>query len=505
MAHKLQTLLANDHPLFLMNIARLERASGYAGIDVRLIAEIAQKSYSLANRLGFRGNDILGKELYYALNSILAQGTDSLFDETEYMLINLGDGPISLNIEDIRENMTKGLSYEERSVAHAQRKLRAEIVKRYAEHERTNREMVQKVASEIDLMGENDDIDKVVTSAMSRHKDGKNTKSVSIYSIGDIFTDAFIELYKNEARVETDDNGQEWLAMPLGTKPPYKGVDIVRAVGPAPNAAVSFANLGLDASLLAFLGDDEPGREMVAHLRRSRVDVGQLSIQKGVSSNYYYVLRYGAERTILVKNQEYNYSFKEPEVVPEWVYLGLLSEESWQLHLDLLTYLNKNPQIKFILQPGTFHFKWGSDKMAPFYKRAYAAIMNLEEAADVTGLSIAEPRKIAEKMAKMGTQIVIITNGTKGSIAYSEGQLYKVPNYPDFMEPVDRTGAGDAFASAVVGALALGVPLEEALLWGPINSANVVTKIGAQAGLLNKQDILAHLESAPEWYKVEKV
>ena len=130
--------------------------------------------------------------------------------------------------------------------------------------------------------------------------------------------------------------------------------------------------------------------------------------------------------------------------------------------------------------------------------------MNLEEAAEVTELKIDNVRVIAEKLAEMGPEIAIITNGTKGSVAYTDGKLYKVPNYPDFIKPVDRTGAGDAFASAVVGALALGKPLEEALLWGPINSANVVTKLGAQAGLLSAEDIKSYITSAPEWYKIEE-
>ena len=499
MAHKLQSLLANDHPLFLMNIARLERASGFSGIDVRLIAEIAQRSYSLAGRLGFRGNDILSQEFYHALNAAVNRGDDSLFDESEYLLINLGDGPISLSLADIQENISKGLDYDHRSVAFAQRRLRAEIVKRYAEHERTNADMVRSVASEIDLIR---DEDPIVSS--EKEEFNKDSKKPTIYSIGDIFTDAFIKLYKDEAKVETDKDGKKWLSVPFGAKPPYEQTDVIRAVGPAPNAAVSFAKLGLKPSLLTFLGDDESGRDSIAHLRRSGVDVNNLSVAKRTASNYYYVLRYGAERTILVKNQDYNYQFKIPAKKPDWIYLGLISDKSWQLHEELLDYLEKNNEINFALQPGTFHFKWGSEKMAPFYRRAKIVVMNLEEAADVTGLKIDNIRAIAEKMSEMGPEITIITNGTKGSVAYTNGKLYKVPNYPDFTKPVDRTGAGDAFASAVVGALALGLSLEDALLWGPINSANVVTKLGAQAGLLSAEDIKSYLASAPEWYKIEE-
>jgi hypothetical protein len=34
---------------------------------------------------------------------------------------------------------------------------------------------------------------------------------------------------------------------------------------------------------------------------------------------------------------------------------------------------------------------------------------------------------------------------------------------------------------------------------------NVVQHVGAQAGLLSKDDILKYLSEAPEWYKVSEV
>ena len=56
-----------------------------------------------------------------------------------------------------------------------------------------------------------------------------------------------------------------------------------------------------------------------------------------------------------------------------------------------------------------------------------------------------------------------------------------------------RTGAGDATASTAVAYMAMGMPLHEALMRGAINSMSVVQEIGAQKGLLNKDQI-------EEWY-----
>jgi ribokinase len=75
-----------------------------------------------------------------------------------------------------------------------------------------------------------------------------------------------------------------------------------------------------------------------------------------------------------------------------------------------------------------------------------------------------------------------------------------MPMYPDPADPVDRTGAGDAFASTFTSAIALGLSPEEALAWGPINSMSVVQYIGAQAGLLTRAQLEAFLKNRPAEY-----
>ena len=77
--------------------------------------------------------------------------------------------------------------------------------------------------------------------------------------------------------------------------------------------------------------------------------------------------------------------------------------------------------------------------------------------------------------------------------------------YPDPKPPLDRTGAGDSFASTVTSALALGKKLPEALAWGPINSMSVVQYIGAQEGLLSMEKIQEYLANAPEDYRPQKI
>lgn len=502
MPRVLKDLLANDHPLFLMNIARLERAAGNAGIDVGLIGEITDSANGIMRRLGLDPADTTGRELYMALNSLVRTSEErarEILSDGIYVLTNLGVGPISFNIHDVIENSHHDIAYEKRSVAHAQRRLRMELVRRYAEHERTHDEMVDALAREVNILLEEDvhhpNIEEDIVST--------ETKKPYVLAIGDIFTDAFIKLNDNEAKVTTDEDGVEWLSVKFGQKMPYDDVDIVQSVGPSPNAAVSLSRLGLKSGLMAYLGDDEIGKNSLKYLAEQNVDTSTIIPESGAKSSYWYVLRYGADRTMLVKNEEFNYSFNRPEQTPDWVYLSQISPNAWNVHEDLLDYLQKNPGVKLAFQPGTSHFRWGVDKLRAVYARAHIVIMNREEAMDVTGLPYDSIKNLANGLHELGPEIVVITDGPNGSYASYEGRVVTIPNYPDPAPPYERTGAGDAFASTIVGALALGESMDVALTWAPINSAYVVQKMGAQEGLLSIDQLKKYLSEAPEWYKLK--
>lgn len=325
-----------------------------------------------------------------------------------------------------------------------------------------------------------------------------------ILAIGDTFTDAFIKLSDDTAKAEVDENGKKWLSVEYGAKFPYEAVDIVQAVGPSPNAAVAVSRLGAKAGLMTYIGDDETGEHTLEYLQGEGVKTDTVSVQPGAKSNYWYVLRYGADRTMLTKNEGYEYTWQEPEEVPDWIYLAQ-SGEAWELHEEVLNYLNAHPETKLVFQPGTIHFKWGREKLAGIYSRAEIVIMNREEAAQVTDLPIDSVADLAAAFHEMGAKTVVITDGPDGAYASDGTRLFQMPNYPDATPPKDRTGAGDAFASTFVTALALGEDIETALRWAPINSMNVVQHIGAQVGLLTREEIEHYLATAPEEYQLKQL
>ncbi len=327
-------------------------------------------------------------------------------------------------------------------------------------------------------------------------------------AIGDTVTDEFIELddVRIDERRDPEDKGYKEVCFRFGDKVAYNKLTTVHAVGNAANAAVSATRLGLHTALVTNIGGDELGDRMLQTLTNNNVSTALVHIHQDMPSNHHFVLQYGAERTILIKHHDYPYVL--PDLGnPAWIYLSSLPHGAEQYHHDIATYLAEHTDVKLAFQPGTLQINMPVEKLADLYARTYIFFCNREEAGRILNTqSIADEQALMEGLAKLGPKVVVLTDGPNGAFAYDAQtqESFFVPMYPDPKAPLDRTGAGDSFSSTVVAALALGKPLSEALLWGPINSMAVVQHTGAQKGLLTREQIEKYLAEAPADYVVTK-
>lgn len=326
-------------------------------------------------------------------------------------------------------------------------------------------------------------------------------KNIDFLAIGETTIDAFIRL--KDASVHCDINNENCqLCVDFGAKIPYESVIEIPAVGNASNASVSASRLGLKSALVANVGKDDNGKKCLDSLEKDGVSTEFVAINPDKETNYHYVLWYEKERTILQKHSDFEY--KLPDIgEPRWIYLSSLGEKSVELHKELVEYLKGHTNIKLAFQPGIFQIKFGVEAIKEIYERAEIFFCNVEEAKTILGSSEHDVKKLMEEIAKLGPKKVLITDSMNGAYAHDGEQYYFMPVYPH--EPYERTGAGDAFASTVVSALALGKSIEEALMWGPINSMSVVQQVGAQRGLLSREELEEYLKNAPEDYKPKKI
>jgi sugar/nucleoside kinase (ribokinase family) len=335
-------------------------------------------------------------------------------------------------------------------------------------------------------------------------------KKYDLVCIGDVVMDAFITL--QEASVKWDAKRENaTLSMPFATKIPYKSLTVATAVGNSSNVVVGAARLGLKTGIITSIGGDGYGREILDYYKKERVSEEFVRVNKSLPTNYHFVLNYDAERTILIKHQDYEYyDPRKLDAKTDWLYFSSIGEHALSIHDKVAEYLERHPNVRMGFNPGTFQLRFGVKRLREVYKHTYVLFLNREEGELVAGKKEGTPiPELFAALHKLGPKIVCITDGPDGAYASDArpgqaGQWF-MPPYPDPKPPVSRTGAGDAFSTGFLCALIYGLPVHEALRWAPIESMHVVQFFGAQTGLLSKSALTAFLKKAPKKYVAKKI
>ncbi|HEY4508897.1 MAG TPA: carbohydrate kinase family protein [Candidatus Paceibacterota bacterium] len=334
-------------------------------------------------------------------------------------------------------------------------------------------------------------------------------KDLDFVAIGELAIDAFIKL--KEAEVICDEKGESCkLCLDYATKIPYESVEEVPAVANAGNAAVCASRLGLSSAIVAHVGKDLNGQKCIESLKKDAVSTDYIFVDEGRETNYHYVLWFPPDRTILQKHSDFDYALPANLIEsrgPKWIYLTSLGEKSLDFHKDfhetISDYLKNHPNIKLAFQPGIFQIKAGVKHLKSTYERTDIFFCNVEESQTILGEKSRDLPTLLKGIASLGPKTVVITDGFDGAYIYDaknkDSQILFMPIYPH--TPIERTGAGDAYASTIVSSIAMGKNLEEALWWAGVNSMSVTQFVGAQKGLLNQEKIKEYLKKAPENYK----
>ncbi len=334
-------------------------------------------------------------------------------------------------------------------------------------------------------------------------------------AVGDPVVDNFIRL--KDARVHCNINDAECeICMRWGDKIPYESATEVPGVGNALNAAVAASKLGLKSAVRGYVGLNENGEKCITALRDQGIDVSLIEKVQGKRTNYHFVLWYEDNRTILINHETFEYQVPVLAEAPRWLYLSSLGENSLPYHKAWDERLKSWPDTKLAFQPGTYQIKFSKDQdwldnhltdFEDLYKRTEIFFCNKEEAERILKLEGGTDIKtLLQKIKETGPKIVVITDDTRGAYAIDEaGEMIHTPRYPDPRPPYEITGAGDAFASTTVVALSLGKTLSEAIQWGATNASAVLQKIGAQKGLLTREELEKNLSNPPAPFEIEKI
>ncbi len=315
-------------------------------------------------------------------------------------------------------------------------------------------------------------------------------KFFDVVTVGNAIVDLFLGIHDANVSCRINKEACE-LCVRFGEKIELDRLD--RCVGGnATNAAVGMARLGLQASLVAEVGDDEFANLIIKTLTKEVVDTSNIIRTQGAASSMTVGINFQQERTLFVEHVKRKHDFVFDTIGTKWIYLTSLGNEWKTAYERVVAYTLKN-NIKLAFNPGTIQIEAGYDAIVEVLKQAHILFVNKEEAAKIafSGQRLASSYKIAElllALQEIGPKIVVITDGKEGSYSVDEqGNIFFLGLFEASV--VERTGAGDAYASGFLSAIAHAKSVPEAMRCGTANAAGVITQIGAQAGLLRQQEM----------------
>ncbi|HEX9595072.1 MAG TPA: carbohydrate kinase family protein [Candidatus Saccharimonadales bacterium] len=273
----------------------------------------------------------------------------------------------------------------------------------------------------------------------------------------------------------------------LGEK--YDVEDVVFATGGgAANAAVTFARQGLHSKFLGRIADDLAGKAVIEDLHKETVDTSLVIEDKDGRTGYStLLLAPSGERTILTfrgsSSQFEPDDFKLKDIEADWLYISSLAGNLDALERAISEAVASD--IKIAINPGKDELNQ-PERLKDLLKKCHILALNKDE---IQKLVEGDSDEALVRHCSDMVSTVVMTDGPQGVTATNREQVIKGGMYED-VPVIDRTGAGDAFASGLVAMLAQNKSLSEAIIFASANSTSVVGKIGAKAGILSDDAIL---------------
>jgi sugar/nucleoside kinase (ribokinase family) len=247
--------------------------------------------------------------------------------------------------------------------------------------------------------------------------------------------------------------------------------------GGAVTVATAAARLGVHAGMGALLGDDIGSRIVVQHCRRAGVDMSPSRRISGPAAGVSVAVNFDGDRAFI--------SHLPP--VPgrhdfgHWLAMLRTHRPRW-------CYLHARPgAAQFIREAGTLGVQVAvavsldsiDDHPGDIVDCVQEAGIFLANEAELLKLTGAGSFAAAVDQAVTWCPCVVVTRGADGAVVAQPGGTTPVCEGVQQVAAVDRTGAGDAFAGGLLGALCQGASIADAAVAGNWAGSQTVGLLGA--------------------------
>ncbi len=312
----------------------------------------------------------------------------------------------------------------------------------------------------------------------------------NVITVGESTIDAYMTLAhaNSDAHLDQKNGG---LCFRFGEKIDVGRYDFTIG-GNATNVAVGLSRLGLKSTLCTEIGDDEFSLKIRNTLATEHIERVLVHQVKG-PSNFSVIINFKGDRTLFVEDVTREHNFHFENVTADYVYLTSLGDEWKKPYQAALEFIH-TCKAKIACNPSSRQIREGKDMIHEVLGQTEMLFVNKEEAElllfdkETQEHELSYVKELLLKIQKLGPKIVVITDGKRGSYSLDEeGDFHHQSIHESKI--VERTGAGDGYTAGFIAATLQGLKVSEAMDWGSWNAASVVSFVGAQAGLLNKEEM----------------
>jgi len=246
------------------------------------------------------------------------------------------------------------------------------------------------------------------------------------------------------------------------------GVVSLSAGGVARNVAENIAKLGDKCYLIAAVGDDSNGKQLIDCTAAAGVDTSHMLTFEGHStSSYLSIIDHSGEMQLAIADMKVIDQLT-PKILHK--HLALLKQAQMivldtNLSEELLQFLFANlPSAKFFVDTVSIA---KAPKIQPYLSQIHSLKPNLLEAQSMSGIAIDSYRQLPQLAAwfhQQGVQQIFISLGKDG-LFFCDGQSHDTLSLPANVVK-NSNGAGDAMSAALVHSHIAGKNLLESCYYG---------------------------------------
>ena len=249
--------------------------------------------------------------------------------------------------------------------------------------------------------------------------------------------------------------------------------------GGAVTVATAARQLGVHAGMSALLGDDLGSRVVEQHCRRAGVDLTPSRYVSGPVTGVSVAVNFGGDRAFISHLPPHPAADRRD--LRRWVEVLRAYRPRW-------CYVHARPGVAaFIAEAHSLGVQVAVDVALEEIADDPGAVIGCARQADVflpnseelLALTGAGSFAAAVEVAVTWCPCVVVTRGADGALVAQPGSSTQVREGIRPGPARDRTGAGDAFAGALIGALCQGAPVTEAAVAGNAAGSQTVSVLGA--------------------------